>query len=489
MRTNPWSGGLLLMTLLLVLAGCHAVLPISKGGSETCGNGVLDPEETCDPGSVGPQDGCATDCSTIAGWRCEGEPSECEPICGDGQIVGDEECENGDPGDATCENTGNGSGTLTCSDQCRLDTSHCIGFASVSCGADHACAQLSSGRVACWGGNASGQIGDGTSTERLLPVFLDSLDHVLSLRAGDGLTCALSDMAQRDEVLVYCWGDNTAGGLGVGDQGLAESRVPMVLPWFEDLAPEAAEVLGGMGGHFCAALSDESVACWGRNEAGQVEGGHAGPDAFEPVRVDGLDRVISTCAGVDHSCAVLAGNGNSNLRCWGDNADGQLGDGTTEDRGSPVSVEGLYTSVCGGGAFTCGLTTRGDVRCWGLNDEGQLGIGSSQSQPSPAEVTLTAEAQQLTCGLAHACALLVTGEIACWGRNADGQLGDGTSVRREAPVVIPGIAGATFISAGHAHSCAVTDPGTIQCWGSNENGQLGDGTHKPGSPTPQPVIF
>jgi cysteine-rich repeat protein len=429
---------LLLITLLLVFAGCHAVLSISKGGSETCGNGVLDPEETCDPGAAGPQDGCAPDCSTVAGWRCEGEPSVCEPICGDGLLVGDEECENGDPGDATCENTGNGSGTLTCSDQCRLDASQCIGFVSVSCGADHACAQLSSGRVACWGGNATGQIGDGTGTERLLPVFLDSLNRVQSLRAADGLTCALSDMAQRDEVLVYCWGDNADGGLGVGDQGLGESRVPMVLPWFEDLAPEEAGVLGGMGGHFCAALS---------------------------------------------------GNGSSNLRCWGDNAAGQLGDGTTEDRGSPVAVEGLYASVCGGGAFTCGLTAGGSVRCWGLNDEGQLGIGSSQSQASPAEVTLTAEAQQLTCGLAHACALLVTGEIACWGRNAAGQLGDGTSVQREAPVVIPGISGATSVSAGHAHSCAVTDPGTIQCWGSNENGQLGDGTHKPGTPTPQPVIF
>ncbi|PKN40948.1 MAG: hypothetical protein CVU63_12795, partial [Deltaproteobacteria bacterium HGW-Deltaproteobacteria-20] len=93
----------------------------------------------------------------VSDTGCGIEPSVCEPICGDGLLVGDEECENGDPGDATCENTGNGSGTLTCSDQCRLDASQCIGFVSVSCGADHACAQLSSGRVACWGGNATGQ--------------------------------------------------------------------------------------------------------------------------------------------------------------------------------------------------------------------------------------------------------------------------------------------------------------------------------------------
>ncbi|PKN45012.1 MAG: hypothetical protein CVU59_10235, partial [Deltaproteobacteria bacterium HGW-Deltaproteobacteria-17] len=92
---------LLMMIGWLGLPGCHAVLPISEGETATCGNGVLDPEETCDPGAAGQQEGCAQDCTIVPGWSCDGEPSVCGPICGDGVLVGNEECENGDPGDAT----------------------------------------------------------------------------------------------------------------------------------------------------------------------------------------------------------------------------------------------------------------------------------------------------------------------------------------------------------------------------------------------------
>ena len=487
MMTHAWFRALRLLPLALILASCHLMLPISQDESaqETCGNGALDPEETCDPGTAGPVDGCDTACRTIDGWSCDGAPSTCTPICGDGRILGEEDCE-GDPGEATCESTGQGTGTLTCSAQCRYDFSQCLAFDHITCGADHVCAVMSSGAVFCWGGNGSGQLGDGTTSERLFPVAIESLSRVTAIQAGDELTCAVSDMAREDENLVYCWGTNSAGGLGVGDEGLPQSNVPVSLPWFEALAPDQARGLGGMGGHLCAAVSDGTLACWGNNAAGQIGDGQAGTDVFAPAPVSGAEDIVSVCGGVDHSCALT---GSGTVTCWGGNSAGQLGDGTTEDRAGPVAVEGRFESLSAGDSFTCGVTQEQGVKCWGRNVDGQLGIGSTQNQTVPVEVVLPSPAVRVSCGLAHACALLSTGEIACWGRNWDGQLGDGTYDPRNAPVLIPGLMDATGVGAGHAHTCATGISGVVLCWGDNSSGQLGDGTHKPGTPTPQPVVF
>jgi len=238
-------------------------------------------------------------------------------------------------------------------------------------------------------------------------------------------------------------------------------------------------------------ISDGTLACWGLNDAGQLGDGHAGTDAFEPVSIAGLHEIVATGAGVSHSCAVLAGQGNgvSNLRCWGDNASGQLGDGTTEDRADPVAVDGLFTSVCCGGSFTCGVTTDHGVKCWGRNSDGQLGVGDTDDRAVPAEVSLPEDAVQISCGLAHVCVQFSSGELACWGRNWDGQLGDGTNGGKQTPTVIPNLSGVTGVGAGHTHTCATLDDGSVFCWGSNASGQLGDGTHRPGTSTPQPVIF
>lgn len=489
MRGFIFAGGLFGLAMLLAAAGCRFVLPIS-GVDETgpaCGNGVLDPEETCDPGEAG-DPGCDATCHVLEGWDCAGAPSVCSPICGDGRVVAEGECEGGDPGESTCENTGHGTGSIACSAECRLDYSGCLFVAGVACGADHSCARLGSGRVACWGANREGQLGDGTTAERLTAVFTRELEGARGIALGDAVSCAPFDPEGEGAPSLSCWGDNQRGQLGLGTESPPSSNIPATLPWFDDMAFEAAPTVSGLSGHFCAALSDGTAACWGANDAGQVGDGTPGQDAPEPVVVAGLEGVVAVCAGLDHSCALLDDAGGSIVMCWGGNEHGQLGDGTTEPRTAPVAVAGRYRSIACGGSFTCAITDDGEVACWGSDDDGQLGAGGPGDSAVPVPVALPAAAAQLSCGLAHACVRLSDGGVHCWGRNWDGQLGDGTYEERSSPVPITGLAAVDVIAAGHTHTCAAAD-GLAWCWGANDAGQLGDGTHRPGTPTPQTVIF
>ncbi|MBU1070732.1 hypothetical protein KJ975_14310 [Myxococcota bacterium] len=406
--------------------------------SGACGNGVLDAGETCEPGPGATVAGCGPDCQVIDGWSCDGTPSVCTPICSDGLILGDEECDGTNLGTATCEAAGYDGGTLLCDAQCRLDYSGCRNdFTALTCGGNHCC-------------------------------LLGS--------AGD--------------YLVYCWGSNDAGALGIGDAGVQRSTTPEVLPWSEALTGPEPGQLAGIGQHQCVLLSDGAAACWGRNDSGQIGDSQAGTDAVAPVILSGIGAITAISGGVDHSCAVLeTASATSSLSCWGSNAVGQLGDDSGVDQPSPVEVEGFLGSVSCGGSFTCAVTTDAKVQCWGRNNFGQLGIGNTTDQPVPVEVNLPEDVVSVATGLDHACALLVTGEIACWGRNRSGQLGDGTTTDRDAPVMVSGLSSVAGLSTGHAHTCAFLLDQTVYCWGSNADGQLGVDNNRPSINTPTAVVF
>jgi len=489
MRGSVFTGGLFGLALLLTAGGCRFVLPISEVGETgpACGDGIVDPEETCDPGEAA-DPGCDATCHVLEGWDCAGAPSVCSAICGDGRVVTEGECEGQVPEGVTCESAGHGTGDVACGADCRLDFSGCVLVAQVACGVDHSCARLSSGRVACWGANRDGQVGDGTTSERLTAVFTRELTGATALALGDAVSCAPFDPEGEGAPGLACWGDNRRGQLGLGPEGPATTSVPVPLPWFDELASGPAPTVSGLSGHFCAALADETVACWGANDAGQIGDGAPGQDAPEPVVVAGLGSIVAVCAGLDHSCALEDDGNGSTLWCWGGNDHGQLGDGTTEARTAPVAVAGSFRSVACGGSFTCGITDDGNVQCWGSDEDGRLGVGGTGDSPSPLPVVLPAAAVQISCGLAHACARLEDGSVHCWGRNWDGQLGDGTYSEKNSPAPLSGLASVDFIAAGHTHTCAAAE-GVAWCWGANDAGQLGDGTHRPGTPTPQPVLF
>lgn len=231
------------------------------------------------------------------------------------------------------------------------------------------------------------------------------------------------------------------------------------------------------GYHACAVVSDVAK-CWGDDSNGQIGDGTSGTppefDALVPSPVVGLGPVSKLSAGEQHTCALLPDGA---VRCWGANGYGQLGDGTTTPSNVPVAVPGLTaTDIAAGDRTTCAVVGGGGVSCW----------GGDALTPTPVAGITTAQAVSVggSPTSPHACALLAGGSIVCWGDDTYGQLGDGAASSGPGPVPVTGISGASAVVAGpYGNSCAVVDGG-VWCWGRNNYGQLGDGTT---SDSPVPV--
>jgi alpha-tubulin suppressor-like RCC1 family protein len=226
--------------------------------------------------------------------------------------------------------------------------------------------------------------------------------------------------------------------------------------------------------HTCGLDAAGVPMCWGANDGGQLGDGST-TDRASPVPVRTELRFASLTAGDVHTCG-LAGGGVP--LCWGQNLSGQLGDGTRTDSRFPKPVgNGItFASLVAGWNHTCGLTENGNTFCWGLNSDGQLGDGSSLDRLLPTLVRGAIES--LAAGSAHTCGISA-GDVYCWGQNLSGQLGDGSTESRRQPTQVQGLPGpATQIVAGAVHSCALLGDGRAYCWGQNLHGQVGDGTNQ-----------
>jgi alpha-tubulin suppressor-like RCC1 family protein len=243
------------------------------------------------------------------------------------------------------------------------------------------------------------------------------------------------------------------------------------------VAPLAATRVATGGFHSCAVTDTGAVQCWGDNGFGQLGDGSEVTGRLDPVPVSGLGSgVLALGAGFNHTCAVLADH---TVKCWGENSTGQLGDGTTAERGTPVTVQGLSgaVAVAGGDSFTCALTDAGAVWCWGKNSSGQLGVDPAARSTSTTPVQLLDEhgeaitnATGISAGSAHAC-VIRDETVSCWGSNSNQQLGFSGSNRFN-PILIPGLVGVSQVSAGGDHTCVV-DSHAAKCWGSTRAGALG----------------
>ncbi len=253
---------------------------------------------------------------------------------------------------------------------------------------------------------------------------------------------------------------------------------------------ETAAAVSAGAYHSCVLTTAGGVKCWGYDQSGQVGDGGGHLRRLWAVDVVGLTSgVAMVSAGDNHTCVVTTRGG---VKCWGGNVAGQLGDGTTTDRATPVDVVGLSSgvaSVTAGSISTCALTTGGAVKCWGYNGAGELGDGTTKTRLTPVDVVgLTSGVRQVTVSMfgLHACALTTVG-VECWGLNLSGQLGDGTHTRRTTPTVVAKIGpGITSVSAGGLSTCAISSSGRAWCWGDNIYGQLGTGDYI-GRRVPTPV--
>ena len=354
------------------------------------------------------------------------------------------------------------------SPQAALRSSTTPSAKAIAAGGIHTCALTSAGAVQCWGDNRSGQLGDGTTTERHSPVTVSGLGSGAAAIAAGGIhSCALTSTGG-----VRCWGDNRSGQLGDGTTTARHTSVAV-----SGLSSGVRAIAAG-GFHTCALTNAGGVKCWGDNRSGQLGDGTM-TERTTPVPVSGLSSGVAAIAAGDyHTCALTTAGA---VKCWGYNYVGQLGNGTTADSPVPVAVSGLASGVAAiaaGGLHTCALTSAGGVRCWGDNRAGQLGDGTTTERHAPAAVSgLASAVAAIAAGGDHSCARMNTSLVKCWGQNGSGQLGDGTTTERHTPVVVSGLASdVATISAGGFHTCALTSAGAVRCWGDNPYGQLGDGT-------------
>ena len=228
------------------------------------------------------------------------------------------------------------------------------------------------------------------------------------------------------------------------------------------------------GAHSCAVMDNGEVYCWGSNNNGQLGDGTT-TNRQSPVKVSGISTATGVALGNSHTCARLSGGA---VRCWGSNVSGQLGNNTTTNSTTPVAVSSVATAaqLALGSAHSCARLNNGTVRCWGSNGSGQLGNGTTTDSAVPVTVSAISAAKDLDGGLSHTCAIAgASAEVFCWGFNVFGQLGNGGNTDSSTPVST-GLTSMAAVSTGLAHSCAVSNAGAVQCWGVNASGQLGDGT-------------
>jgi len=288
-------------------------------------------------------------------------------------------------------------------------------YLSVSAGEYANCGLTSSRRIKCWGRST----GDGTTTDRPSPVLVNDDGALYSdVAAGSYHSCGVTSAG-----VLRCWGDGWDGKLGTGNTNGSDS------PTTADSGTLYTRVSAGRN-HTCAITVAGVMKCWGTNDHGQIGHGNSGAAASDPVVVDAGVAYKFVAAGQNTSCGItLSGV----LKCWGQNADGQIGDGSSTDRDSPVTSNSgtLFSQVSlatSSGGHTCGLTEAGGVLCWGSNSAGQVGdTSSSADHLTGYAVDSGVSYVSVAAGYEHSCGVTAAGVLKCWGGNTEGELGLGDS--------------------------------------------------------------
>lgn len=380
----------------------------------------------------------------------------------------------------------------------------------VAVGHWHSCALTEAGEVWCWGLNDAGQLGDGTTQNRLAPVRVDTstpgfrANNIVAITAAFYHTCALNSVGR-----AFCWGGNFSGQLGDGtvQTRLVPTPVDTGTPGF-GVRNIAAISAGDL--HSCALTTQGRAFCWGGNASGQL-GDDSNQFSLVPVPVStatpgfGARNIATIAAGGSHTCAITT---RGRAFCWGDNAFGSVGDGTTQDRLVPTPVDTAtpgfaarnIATIIGAERHSCAVTTQRRMFCWGYNTSGAIGDGTAQDRLVPTPVSRAPRGfgprnvLAMAAGRWHSCAVTDPGRAWCWGWNNAGKLGDGTTSPRYVPTPVDlsapwlGPRNVAAMAGGFSHSCAITDAGRAFCWGDNALGQLGDGTGV-ASPIPVEVAF
>ena len=335
--------------------------------------------------------------------------------------------------------------------------------------------------VFAWGDNSAGELASGTLTAGTTPAAVGGATGVRAISAGGRHVLVLLSGGTVD-----AWGDDTSGQLGDGVAGAGhDAETPVPVPGLTGVTQVSAGAE-----HSLALLSNGTVMAWGDNSRGELgDGSTVSSDV--PVPVTGLTGVTAVSAGNEFSLALL---GDGQVMAWGDGGNGQLGNGTFRNiQDTPVPVKGLtgVTAVAAGGEHALALKSGGSVAAWGENFDGQLGNGGPPGDSNvPVAVQGLTTAVAVSAGQQHSLALLSGGTVMAWGDNGFDELGQSDGIggigSSNSPVRVPGLSGVSAISAGGLFSLALLAGGTVDAWGDGAFGQLGSGSTATVAP-PTPV--
>lgn len=351
---------------------------------------------------------------------------------------------------------------------------------AIEAGVFYSCALKKDRTVWCWGENTDGQLGDGTTEHRTVPIPVKGITDVTAIALGAGHTIAL-----KSDGTVWAWGYNADGQLGDGTT--TNSMIPQQV---KDLSGIILVAAGSL--HSLALRNDGTVWGWGQNKYGQLGDGTT-INSARPLRVTGISDVVALSPGMNLT-VVLKNDGS--VWAWG--AAVELYDeesrissimNLTYDGFTPTKVKGL-SSVIAVGTSDETIALKKDGTVWALDNYHYVfQTVSEKSTPvisAPVQVKGLSGIILVAAELGHTLALKSDGTVWAWGTNIVGQLGDGTTNKRTTPAQVIGLFDVVSVKTGRGHSLALKKDGTVWSWGHNHLGQLGDGTTTQRN-TPVPV--
>ena len=363
----------------------------------------------------------------------------------------------------------------------------------MSAGNDATCGLLPFGRAYCFGGQ--GLIGVAKDTScfndlgglqscTLVPLRIAGQLNVTSLSVGGSVACGTTSDGK-----TYCWGSNASGQLGNGTSAGGSSIVPTVVNGPSSGAATNFVVVSSGSNHVCALTAAGKAYCWGDDSSLQLGNGESfGLASTTPIPVGGGLSFVSVAAGGRHTCAVTS---DGSAYCWGANDHGQLGTGSIGgpvDSPTPAAAGTKFKLISAGVSHTCGISTSGVALCWGANENGQLGDGGTSDTGIATQVSGSAAFKWISADSTNTCGVNTAGAVLCWGLNTYGQDGTGSiGGVLTAPALI-NVSGVTFdqVTVGRRHACAVGS-NAAYCWGSNVLGALGNELQALKQPTPQKI--
>ncbi len=405
-----------------------------------CGDGMIEGAELCDDSNTVEGDGCDADCTFTELVQVEVSYQKTCVLIEGGRVRCWGFGGNGELGQGDMESLGDDETAAEIDDIMLPDAANAI-----ASGDYHNCALIGAlDDAVCWGQGNAGQLGQ-VATESVgddeFPSVLPAIDvggPIAQLHGGGSHTCA-----RLASGTLRCWGGAFSGQLGYGNVNqIGDDETPNSAGNVP-VGSATDAVTTGIG-HTCAILSNGQVRCWGGAGGGALGYGNTNQigDDETPESIPALDfgeEAIGISAGLVHTCAVFESGA---VRCWGQNGSGELGLAHTMNIGddeaattlAPIDLGGTATSVHVGDDHTCAMIDDGSVRCWGLNAQGQLGIGNTgnigdDEVPSSIPALDFGEGQpnQIDTGGVHSCAILDRRHLRCWGASPNGELGHGTT--------------------------------------------------------------